>query len=275
MLENKEIIELIKDYLIDENTIRIFTKKINGIENKEKYRLEIGKVLYSNGMETQDYIVTPYNISVCKKNRSFLCEMSFCYGNEVNSLEYNSNRKQKKPVLIMNGYIFFIWGEFFESNSKINISRTDLLQWPTDIQLNELKKMVGWVSSSVEYHSIDFKDEKFERYNGGKFKEDENIKEHEVKVSNLGRIIIDGIENKPKENKGLLYIFENIPVHRLVCEAFLPEPIGFSSQIHHIDNNGLNNNIKNLLNLTYEQHASIHLFMWDKFKFENDILKNR
>ena len=272
MLNNEYITDKIKTYLIDEK-IEYFLENIKNIENIEKKRIEIGKVLFSNGIKKNEYIITPYNINIYK-DKKFICEMSFCYGDKINSINYSSKYKVNKPVLIMDGFIFFVWGEFIDEN--INITNIDLLQWPTNIYLNELKKSVKWDSFLIKYKDIDFSNEKFEKYNGETYKEDINIIKNDVKLSNLGRIMINNNIVEPKEYKKLLYIFENIPVHRLVCETFLPKPIGgFSSQIHHIDNNGFNNNINNLLNITYEQHASIHLYMWNYYKFENGILKNR
>jgi hypothetical protein len=273
-MKNIDFVELIRDFLLDEMSIKNILDELNGLKDKEKYRLELGKVLYSNGLKKQGYIVTPYNIEV-DKHKNFSSEISFCYGDEINSADYASKSVKKEPVLIMNGYIFFVSGQFSESDGQPKINNANLLKWPTDIQLNELKKKVGFVSSRITYQKTDFDNEKFEGYNGETYKEYEDIKTHKVKVSNLGRVMVDNVIFEPQEDGGLLCIFENIAVHRLIGETFLEKPLGFSSQIHHIDNNGYNNNINNLLNITYEQHASIHLYMWNNYKFCDGILKNR
>jgi hypothetical protein len=134
--------------------------------------------------------------------------------------------------------------------------------------------MVGSVSYPVTFKKEDVENETFVKYIGDEFKNNENFKTHEIKISNLGRVMVDNNIVETKEKKGLLYIFEEIPVHRLVGEIFLLKPLGSSSQIHHIDNNGYNNNIKNLIRITSEQHASIHHHMWENnFKFEDNELK--
>jgi hypothetical protein len=44
-------------------------------------------------------------------------------------------------------------------------------------------------------------------------------------------------------------------------------------QLHHIDNNSNNNIFENLLWVTIEQHASLHLYMWEKYKLKDNFLK--
>lgn len=58
-------------------------------------------------------------------------------------------------------------------------------------------------------------------------------------------IIIDGI------NRSML-------VHKLVAMAFLENDKGYDAQIHHIDGNGFNNNVKNLMFITVAEHRAIH-----------------
>jgi hypothetical protein len=133
---------MIKDYITDEKFLEIiFLHLSNEILNNTKYRLEIGKVLYGNGIKREGYIITPYNIEI-SKNMEFICEVSICY-----------DKEQKNSVQIMNGLIIFISGRYsktdriMESDEFINIDRgafvlnkIEFLEWPTDIPLMELKK---------------------------------------------------------------------------------------------------------------------------------------
>lgn len=77
-------------------------------------------------------------------------------------------------------------------------------------------------------------------------------------VSNLGNVKNFGTKNilKQQNMRGYCYVSFRIPnsgrklvrkqVHRLVGQAFIPNPENLP-QIHHIDNNPSNNNVNNLL----------------------------
>ena len=58
-------------------------------------------------------------------------------------------------------------------------------------------------------------------------------------------------------------------VHRLVAEAFIPNPEN-KSIVHHIDNNPQNNNVDNLVWLTHEEHAAEHP---EFFKAGNEAIR--
>jgi hypothetical protein len=45
-------------------------------------------------------------------------------------------------------------------------------------------------------------------------------------------------------------------------------------ETHHVDNNPENESCGNILKVTMEQHASIHLWMWDQYKLDENFLKN-
>jgi hypothetical protein len=45
-------------------------------------------------------------------------------------------------------------------------------------------------------------------------------------------------------------------------------------ETHHIDNHPENELSGNILRVTIEQHASIHLWMWDQYKLDGNLLKN-
>lgn len=52
-------------------------------------------------------------------------------------------------------------------------------------------------------------------------------------------------------------VAHHIKVHRLVAKTFLPNPDN-KPQVHHIDNNSLNNRADNLMWVTLEEHQQIH-----------------
>ena len=205
---------MIKDYITGEKFFEIILLHLsNEILNNTKYRLEIGKVLYGNGIERQGYIITPYNIEI-SKNMEFICEVSICYGKE-----------QKNSVPIMNGLIIFFSGRYsktdriMESGEFINfdggafvLNKIEFLEWPTDIPLTELKKMVGSVSYPVTFKKEDVENEKFVKYMGDEYKNNENFKTHEIKISNLGRVMVDNniVEMKKIKEKKVFYIFLKI-----------------------------------------------------------------
>lgn len=55
-------------------------------------------------------------------------------------------------------------------------------------------------------------------------------------------------------------IHTNERLHRLVAEAFIPNPQD-KPQVHHIDGNSFNNRADNLMWVTHEEHLAIHARM--------------
>ena len=72
-------------------------------------------------------------------------------------------------------------------------------------------------------------------------------------ISNLGNVksfkrLKDGVVLKPGLNRGgylHVVIRKTTPIHRLVAQAFIPNPEG-KTDVNHKDNNRLNNNVSNL-----------------------------
>jgi hypothetical protein len=118
-------------------------------------------------------------------------------------------------------------------------------------------------------------------------------KDHLVKVSNKGRIEIDG-DIKPQDHdikKGLIIKIpgQDTPeiVHRLVAltwrdgKTTLDKHTNEYCIVHHLDGNAFNNDYENLLWVTWSQHEMIHIAgNWFKngcqliFKGNEFILKN-
>jgi hypothetical protein len=87
-------------------------------------------------------------------------------------------------------------------------------------------------------------------------------KNNKIKVSNKGRIKInDGIVKQHQETPGYLYAdtYKSKFVYRLVAETWLERPDGDIKglEVHHIDNNGFNNTVENLLWVTKKFHGRI------------------
>jgi hypothetical protein len=278
MIKREDSIKLIKDHCLLNENISSLIIDIDQMDNKDQYKLEIGRDLYSKGKKINANTVTIYGIFI-DEDMSFHYQTALCYGDEILSKEYSSQFEPKIPIPIMNGYIFTVWGEFIESEKKILVKKSDLMRWPTEIPLSELKKRVQWFSSPIFYKGYtvpihinelpDMEGENFQEYHGTTFTGATIAKgKNKIEVSNLGRIKIDDtiIPQKYDSEKKLLYIPGHIYVHKLVGETFLEKPNGLNTEIHHIDNNGYNNNKENLIGLTPEQHASIHLWMWKNFK---------
>jgi len=116
-----------------------------------------------------------------------------------------------------------------------------------------------------------------------KIKEDEEIQqfkyEDSIKVSNYGRVWVDGLYGL-KKGDGVYYIIKKDgkpeQVHRLVALNYCKSN-GRSGDmpVHHIDGNGYNNHYSNLLWVTDAQHTMIHLkdSIWHKENDENYQLK--
>jgi len=88
-------------------------------------------------------------------------------------------------------------------------------------------------------------------------------------VSNLGRVRVTYINNNLKE---ILHQSDDIEigylrlpkfpgfgnVYRLVAETWLKKDDDKRNIVHHIDNDGYNNRVKNLIWVTAKEHAKIH-----------------
>ena len=69
-----------------------------------------------------------------------------------------------------------------------------------------------------------------------------------------------GLPLQLQMHKGYWHVTINghtVPVHRLVAKAYVPNP-ECKPEIHHIDENPLNNNASNLMWVTRKEHQSFH-----------------
>lgn len=57
--------------------------------------------------------------------------------------------------------------------------------------------------------------------------------------------------------KGKDGVFHGYKLHRIISEAFCPNPLN-KKIIHHIDGDSLNNKADNLMWVTFPEHMSLH-----------------
>jgi hypothetical protein len=212
-----EKINLIHDLLISSNVIKEFIEKIPIIEI-QKYELDIGSILYSNGKINNDYMLFPYDAYIKKgTNDTIGFKIAITYDPEENSLNYKSQFSSKKLIKIRKGVVLIGCGKYLDNKKSIELNNNDIhfMIWNTNIDLQTLKDQVQWQPYLKPY------------------------------INN-----IPNIENK-------IYRDYNIYL-----------------ETHHIDNNPENESSGNILKVTMEQHASIHLWMWDQYKLDENFLKN-
>lgn len=108
-------------------------------------------------------------------------------------------------------------------------------------------------------------------------------------ISNLGNVKSLGIYNKNQykyehlknkriSNKGYYYVavsykskFKILTIHRLVAQAFIPNPFN-KPCVNHIDGNKLNNSLDNLEWVTYSENTK---HAWENGLFSEEGLKKR
>lgn len=83
---------------------------------------------------------------------------------------------------------------------------------------------------------------------------------YEVSDTGLVRNKVSGKILKPGRNNGYLYVnlckngkYKSIRIHRLVAEAFIPNPLNLP-EIDHIDKNRSNNNVDNLRWVNHQEN---------------------
>ena len=92
----------------------------------------------------------------------------------------------------------------------------------------------------------------------------EHPKYKTYKVSNLGRVMINDVIQKQRDDPdgklGYLVLekYTMVLVYQLVADVFLDRKEGEGLAVHHIDNNGYDCSEDNLIMLTERQHNAIH-----------------
>ncbi|QEN06838.1 hypothetical protein EXM22_02080 [Oceanispirochaeta crateris] len=239
-------------------------KQSNFFQNAQKYEIEFGKVILDNAFPIHKYHIALYNIFPLK-NKRFEFRLAIIYGNRELSKNYSSKYNEKKEYEIRTGCI--LHGKGRESNNNLEILYNDfeILEWNTNVSYQTLKDKVGWIAKPVS-HSLT--DEFFKEY-----KIDDSQK---IFVSNHGKVQDENRKDiEPIYDKicKLLYVKNKIYIHQLVASLFsINRNKTLCTQVHHIDNNGYNNSVENLLYVSAEQHACIHTFMWDKYYLKDYIL---
>jgi hypothetical protein len=145
-------------------------------------------------------------------------------------------------------------------------------KWLTDLSVDDLKAKI--LPEPCEPFKVDgeilYKNRNLELLPNEIFKQHPKWP---VEVSNMGRIKFNNIilEQKPdySEKYPEGYLWLEIPdvtkyqrVYRLVAETWCERPDSqIYNTVHHISNNGTDNRVENLLWVTKEQHAEIHLWL--------------
>ena len=139
-------------------------------------------------------------------------------------------------------------------------------QWVFNI--NALYREYGYKELRKEpviWKDVKSYEEKYKVNNYGDIINKENgkrIKNHINKID--GHKYVSLTLNKETKNKAL---------HRVLAETFIPNPEN-KSQVHHIDENKLNNNINNLMWVTPEEHGRIRSEEHYK-RFKETYIKNK
>lgn len=108
--------------------------------------------------------------------------------------------------------------------------------------------------------------------------------EEKYKVNNYGDIINketgERIKNRINKLDGHKYVSLTLngetkqkALHRILAETFIPNPEN-KPQVHHIDEDKLNNNINNLMWVTPEEHGKVRSEEYHK-KFKETSIKNK
>lgn len=127
--------------------------------------------------------------------------------------------------------------------------------WPTKEEINEKREQFQKIYNSDEF----FENEKWDSLPGNSHYE----------ISTLGRVKYDGtfIKQADPYKDGYLVLVqpENFPeintstnVYTFVAKTFLGKKDGDGLHVHHLDNNGFDCSVSNLVLLTPEQHRAVH-----------------
>ena len=142
------------------------------------------------------------------------------------------------------------------------------------IYKNKSKEQLAQLSPSFNLSEKDIDGEVWKEYKA-KYTNSKNIK---LEVSNFGRVrysdtkeILEQVD--VADLKGYLYLkdfcqvqkrlgfkFQDDCVYQMVAKTFLAKPLNNNCilDIHHIDNDGYNNQVENLMYITRDDHNRIH-----------------
>jgi hypothetical protein len=227
-------ISTIHNLLISSNIVREFVEKVSRI-NRDKYILDIGSILYNDGKIKDNHTFFPYDVYIKRGKENY------------NSVNNSSNIRFKIAITFgieeysknYQSNPNYIKGAIKTKSGIIVIGKGEYLHNEKDIRLYE--KDIACMDWNSDLDIQTLKDKV--NYWGSQL----SYKEYYARIGN----------DKYKIRKNDIY---------KDGETYL--------ELHHIDNNSNNNKLENLLWVTREQHASIHLFMWNYYFLEENFLKS-
>ena len=159
--------------------------------------------------------------------------------------------------IIFNGIKNFEEKKDFEKyyDELWNMTHHFYFNWPTQEEINKKREQFSVIYNSDKY----FENEKWSYLPGNDHYE----------ISTLGRVKYDGtfITQTDPYNDGYLVLVQpkdfpeidtSTNVYTFVAKTFLGKRDGDGLHVHHLDNNGFDCSVSNLVLLTPEQHRAVH-----------------
>jgi hypothetical protein len=230
------------------------------LDDKTRKHFSIHILVAKTFLPNEDNKETVNHINIKKKdNRAINLEWS-SYSEQNYKENKNVWTKRGKPVIQRD-----LEGNFIKRWEKVSVAEKELcITHISDALCGRIKTSGGFIWEYCEEDNKDFVGEIWKKIS----------EEYDAFVSNFGRIRKNGrnphygtslesgyyrtsLFNK-KEN-----IYKNLLVHRLVCQAFLPNPDN-KPMVNHLDENKSNNKLENLIWTTHSENTNHSLDLHER-----------